>query len=59
MKIVRLFIAAAFLCFVTSAQAQLTKEQLKQRKELKSQTKDELNDKASKAARKEATHRAH
>lgn len=54
MKIVRLFIAAAFLCFVTSAQAQLTKEQLKQRKELKSQTKDELNDKASKAARKEA-----
>lgn len=54
MKIVRLFIAAAFLCFVTSAQAQLTKEQLKQRKELKSQSKNELNEKASKAARQEA-----
>ena len=47
MKMVRLFIAAMMLCVVTSAQAQLTKEQLKQRKELKSQTKDELNEKAS------------
>ena len=54
MKMGKLFIAAMLLCFVTSAQAQLTKEQLKQRKELKSQTKDELNDKASKAARQEA-----
>ena len=54
MKMGKLFIAARLLCFVTSAQAQLTKEQLKQRKELKSQTKDELNDKASKAARQEA-----
>ena len=54
MKMVRLFIAAMMLCVVTSAQAQLTKEQLKQRKELKSQTKDELNEKASKYARQEA-----
>lgn len=43
-----------FFCFAGTAQAQLTKEQLKQRKELKNQTKDELDEKATKAASKEA-----
>jgi hypothetical protein len=54
MKMVRLIIAAMFFCFAGTAQAQLTKEQLKQRKELKNQTKDELDEKATKAASKEA-----
>lgn len=54
MKMVRLIIAAMLFCFAGTAQAQLTKEQLKQRKELKNQTKDELDEKATKAASKEA-----
>ena len=42
------------LCVATTASAQLTKEQLKARKEMKKASRAELNEKASKAARKEA-----
>lgn len=46
-----------FICLLTGtgvSYAQMTKEQIKQRKELRKQTKKELSEKASKQARKEA-----
>lgn len=45
---------ALFLIGTATALAQVTKEQIKQRKELRKQTKKELSEKASKQARKEA-----
>ena len=54
MKKVILFIAVCLLAGTTTAHAQLTKEQRKERKEITKASKAQLNDKASKAARKEA-----
>lgn len=54
MKTIKLLVAMLALCVATTASAQLTKEQLKARKEMKKASRAELNEKASKAARKEA-----
>ena len=54
MKTMKILAAALMLSICSSVQAQITKEQLKERKELKKLSKAELNEKASKAARKEA-----
>ena len=54
MNVLKIFAAAMLFCLATTAQAQLTKEQIKERKELKKASKSELNEKASKVARKEA-----
>lgn len=54
MKKTILFIALCLLAGTSASYAQLSKEQLKQRKELRKQTKKELSEKASKQARKEA-----
>ena len=54
MKLIKLFIVALMCGTATVASAQLTKEQLKARKEVKAQSKSELQDKASKDARTEA-----
>ena len=54
MRKVILFIAVCLLAGTTAGHAQLTKEQRKERKEITKASKAQLNDKASKAARKEA-----
>ena len=54
MKKVILFIAACLLSGTTASYAQITKEQQKERKEIYKSSKTQLNEKASKAARKEA-----
>lgn len=54
MKTMKIFVAVLMLSICGGVQAQITKEQLKERKELKKLSKAELNEKASKAARKEA-----
>lgn len=54
MKTLKIFVAVLMLSICGGVRAQITKEQLKERKELKKLSKAELNEKASKAARKEA-----
>jgi hypothetical protein len=54
MKKTILFIAVCLLAGASASYAQLTKEQLKERKEITKASKSQLNEKASKAARKEA-----
>lgn len=54
MKAVKMILAIVLAFSATSTFAQLTKEQLKERKEIRTLAKHDLNDKASKAARKEA-----
>ena len=54
MKKVILSIAVCLLSGTTASYAQITKEQQKERKEIYKYSKTQLNDKASKAARKEA-----
>ena len=54
MKKVILFIVVCLLSGTTASYAQLTKEQQKERKEIAKSTKSQLNEKATKAARKEA-----
>lgn len=49
-----LFIALCLLAGTTESHAQLTKEQRKERKEITKSSKSQLNEKATKAARKEA-----
>ena len=58
MKKVILFIAVCLLMGTTSSYAQLTKEQRKEREELRKSSKSELNEKATKAARSEARQNA-
>ena len=54
MKAVKLLLFIVFAICATSSYAQLSKEQVKVRKEIQRASKSELNEKASKAARKEA-----
>lgn len=54
MKTVKILVVAMMLSICGTMNAQITKEQLKERMELKKMSKAELNEKASKAARKEA-----
>ena len=54
MKKVILFFAVCLLSGTTASYAQITKEQQKERKEIYKSSKTQLNEKASKAARKEA-----
>ncbi len=54
MSKIKFFIAVLFLSMTTVTSAQITQEQIKQRKELKKITKKELHEKATKEARKEA-----
>lgn len=54
MKTVRLILVLVFALATSSTFAQLTKEQIKERKEMRDLAKSDLNDKASKTARKEA-----
>ncbi|MDE7089687.1 MAG: hypothetical protein K2O54_06170 [Prevotella sp.] len=54
MRKVILFITACLLMGTATSHAQLTKEQRKERKEITKASKSQLNEKASKAARKEA-----
>ena len=54
MKKVLLLVGICLLAGSTISYAQLTKEQIEARKELKKATKAELNEKATKTARKEA-----
>ena len=54
MKKVILPLALCLLAGTSVSYAQITKEQIKERKEVKKASKQELNEKASKAARKEA-----
>jgi hypothetical protein len=54
MKAMKIFVVLLMLSICSGMQAQITKEQLKERKELKKLSKADLNEKASKAARKEA-----
>ena len=54
MKTMKILVAVVMLSICGSVQAQLTKEQKKERQEMKKMSKAELNEKASKAARKEA-----
>ena len=54
MKSMKFLVAILMLGVAGSVQAQITKEQLKERQEMKKMSKAELNEKASKAARKEA-----
>ena len=54
MRKVILFMAVCLMAGTTASYAQLTKEQLKERKETAKASKAQLNEKASKAARKEA-----
>ena len=54
MRKVILFMAVCLMAGTTASYAQLTKEQLKERKETVKASKAQLNEKASKAARKEA-----
>lgn len=54
MKTWKIVVAVLMLSISCNLQAQITKEQLKERKEAKKLSKAELNEKATKAARKEA-----
>lgn len=55
MKTMKIFLTVLMLSIAgSSVQAQLTKEQIKERKELRKQSKKALSEKASKVARKEA-----
>lgn len=54
MKTVKIVVVAMMISICGTMNAQITKEQLKERMELKKMSKAELNEKASKAARKEA-----
>lgn len=54
MTISRILSVFFFLAFTLNMNAQLTKEQISQRKEIKKASKSELNEKATKTARKEA-----
>ena len=54
MKSMKFLVAILMLGVGGSLQAQITKEQLKERQEIKKMSKAELNEKATKAARKEA-----
>ena len=54
MKKVILFLALSLLAGTSVSYAQISKEQVRERKEVKKASKKELNEKASKAARKEA-----
>ena len=54
MKLLKIILAVFFLSSATVASAQLTKEQIKERKELRKASKKELSQKATKEARKEA-----
>lgn len=54
MKTVKILVVAMMISICGTMDAQITKEQLKERMELKKMSKAELNEKASKAARKEA-----
>lgn len=54
MKKIIFMMCLTFLTGTTVSYAQLSKEQIKERKETKKLTKSELNEKATKAARKEA-----
>jgi len=54
MKTMKILAAVLLLSISGGAMAQITKEQLKERKELKKLSKAELNEKATKTARKEA-----
>ena len=52
--VVKLFVAVSLFLVPLSISAQISKEQIKERKTIMKSSKSELNDKASKAARKEA-----
>ena len=52
--LVKLFVAVSLFLVPLSISAQISKEQIKERKTIIKSSKSELNDKASKAARKEA-----
>lgn len=54
MKTVKFFLVIAWAMFAVTSYAQLTKEQIQERKEIRKVSKSELNEKATKAARKEA-----
>lgn len=54
MKVVHLLLAFSLTMFATSSFAQLAKEQLKERKEIRKVSEASLNKKATKTARKEA-----
>ena len=54
MRKIILFVVVCLLTGTSASYAQLTKEQLKERKEIVKASKAQLNDKASKTARKEA-----
>ena len=54
MKKVLLFVVICLIAGTTVGYAQLSSEQIKERKELRKASKSELNEKATKAARKEA-----
>lgn len=54
MKTMKILVAVMMLSICGSVHAQLTKEQIKERQTMKKMSKAELNEKASKAARKEA-----
>ena len=54
MKKIILSLALCLLAGTSVSYAQITKEQIKERKEVKKASRNELNEKASKAARKEA-----
>jgi len=54
MKLMRIFVALLFLITTMTVSAQVSKEELKARKELKKQSKKALHEKATKEARKEA-----
>lgn len=54
MKVVHLLLAFSLTMFATSSFAQLAKEQLKERKEIRKVSEASLNEKATKTARKEA-----
>ncbi len=53
-NLIKVLVAALFLCLPCGMFAQITKEQQKERKVIMKSSKSELNAKASKAARKEA-----
>lgn len=54
MRTIRLVLTFVMAMTFTASFAQLTKEQIKERKELKKASKAELSEKATKTARKEA-----
>ena len=54
MKLMRIFVALLFLTTTMTVSAQVSKEELKARKELRKQSKTALHEKATKEARKEA-----